>query len=761
MTQSTTRNFARFRIHALVMVTGLASLSWEVFWQIKSTLALGVSAWGAALTLAVTMGGMSLGALLMGHTLKNKILTRPVRLYGALEIIVGIAGLFLDPAFRAVEKLDTLSYAAAPDSGSLVHILGIAVVVGIPTLCMGATLPVFGLVARQFRTSIATLYGLNTLGAACGALLAAIFLIPQFGVIHACWIISGINIMVGITTWLLGPGEPVTLAVSPTAAQAVSELPPRLAQLAVIVTGFATFALEVAWFRSLTAAFHSTTVAFAMMLATVLFALGLAAHLVPILKRMGAPFGTLVITAGTLILFAAPIVERMDLLTYAAPLSNSNPLSTVPPLLTIASWFFQTCTAVGVPMLFLGIALPWILDDQHTSSRLGRIYALNTLSSVVGAITAAWVLLPTIGFARTSWLVGTLVVTIGLILSSSRRRIVWGALAAIALLVAVTHESGVGRTRIQGNVFYAGSAPAKVLEFYEGPAVTTSVAEYEGGERRLIIDGSSASGQTAASDTMPVDHYLAWMGRLPMLLHPNPKTALVICFGTGQTANAVRAENPESLDIVDINPSVYKLAHNFVRNEGVLDDPRVNKIVMDGRAFMRRAQKSYDVITLEPMPPVFAGVNALYSREFYELARTHLSAEGTIAQWLPFVGLLPHSSAAIARTFQEVFPNAILWIDAPSKTGILLGSKDDRPDLSASWPGFSRTPVHRNMTEAEVRQATRLNQTALARYGAHGATITDDNQLLAYGNAVYAALIPNDSRIEDANFDMINAADPK
>ena len=756
MTTETPNNFARLRIHALVMVTGMASLSWEIFWQIKSALALGVSAWGAALTLAVTMAGLSLGSLLMGIVLDKKTLTRPVRLYGVLEIVIGIAGLLLAPAFSAVERFDTLAYAAAPGSGSLVHILGITVVLGVPALCMGATLPVFGLMARQFDTSIAKLYGLNTLGAACGALLAALFLIPLFGVTHASWVIAGVNIAVGIATWLLGPGAAVTFMRNHATHHAAATLDPKLAQLVVIVTGFATFALEVAWFRSLTAALHSTTVAFAIMLATVLCALGAAARLTPLLKRMNASFGALIATAGILILFATPLVERADYLISGKAPADFDPSAYMPLLQTTVRWFLQVCTIIGIPMIFLGMAFPWILDDQHTPKRLGKIYALNTVFAVGGAVGAAWILLPTIGFARTSWLAGALVAAVGLLLVQRRRRILWGALTVVALLVAVIFESGVGRTRIQGAIFIL--KPAKVLEFYEGPAVTTSVAEYVGGERRLIIDGSSASGQTAADDAEPMDFYLAWMGRLPMLLHPDPKTALVICFGTGQTAHALRTENPTALDIVDINPSVYKLAHNFVRNENVLDDPRVTKIVMDGRAFMRRAQKTYDVITLEPMPPVFAGVNALYSREFYELARAHLNAGGTIAQWLPFTGLMPHTSTAIAKSFMEVFPNAILWIDGPSKTGILLASKDDRPDLGAAWPGFARTKTPRTMTEAEVRAAVKLDQPALARYVAESATITDDNQLLAYGNAVYTALIPSDHRLETANFDAINAA---
>jgi len=207
MTLSTSSSLSRTTVHLLVVVTGLATLSWEVIWQIKASLALGVSAWGTAITLAATMGGMSLGSILVGRVLKGKLLVHPVRFYGVLEVIIGIAGLFLGAGFRTIETLDTSVYAAMPGAAWLVHLLGIVAVLGVPAICMGATFPVFGLVARQFQTSIAVLYSLNTLGAAAGVLLAAFFLIPQFGVTRTAWIIAAINIAVGISTWALGSGE--------------------------------------------------------------------------------------------------------------------------------------------------------------------------------------------------------------------------------------------------------------------------------------------------------------------------------------------------------------------------------------------------------------------------------------------------------------------------------------------------------------------------------------------------------------------------
>lgn len=719
MTVSTRLFSSRTILHLFVMLTGLATLSWEVIWQIRSSLALGVSAWGAALTLAITMGGMSAGSLFVSHLIKDKTLAHPVRLYGVLEIVIGLSGFSLAAAFKVIGDIDSWVYAAAPAYAALFHLLSIVALLGIPAMCMGATLPVFGLVARQFRTSIAVLYSLNTLGAAAGVLIAAFILIPQFGMTRTGWIISTLNIIIGISAWRLIADKNPPQERHKEETSTRPKLAPAAEQMVVFITGFATFALEIAWFRALTAAFQSTTDAFAIMLSCVLVSLGVAAGLVPTLRKKTS-LGTLISAAGVLILLITPIIERFGLINFSNP----------SPFFLIVDWFIMTLYVIGAPVLLLGVAFPWILDEQTSAHRWGRLYALNTFATIIGALGAAWILLPAIGFARTAWLTGALVIVIGIIISPKQRRLIWSTFGLIGLLTAVAFESGIGRTHISGDY------PGKIIEFFEGPEANVAAVEYDAGGRALVIDGFVAASQRGGFNGKFGDGYMAWMGHLPMLLHPDPKNALVICFGTGQTANAVRRENPKSLDIVDINPRVFKLAHNFTANENVLEDKRVNHIVMDGRAYMRRTQKTYDIITLEPMPPNFAGVNALYSREFYALAKKRLGDNGVIAQWLPFHLVAPHYSASITKTFQDVFPNSILWVEPQSGTGILLGTKDEKSTLGKDWPGFKRTDIKRSLPREQAIQAIVLNQNRMRRYSEDGKIVSDDNQLLAYGKSV-------------------------
>lgn len=217
-----------------------------------------------------------------------------------------------------------------------------------------------------------------------------------------------------------------------------------------------------------------------------------------------------------------------------------------------------------------------------------------------------------------------------------------------------------------------------------------------------------------------------------MLLHEAPKRALIICFGRGVTAAALRSENPDRIDLVDISDAVFRMSEFFQAvNDSILDDPRVRTVVMDGRAWLRRTTSLYDVITLEPMPPTFSGMNNLYSREFYQLAKAKLNPGGTIAQWLPMHLLTPEQTRSIAATFIETFPNSVLWIYQPYRTGILVGKNSEVDELD--WHRLENHVPSRELTEKEIRDSIILGRKELSIYSDGAEIITDDNQMLSYG----------------------------
>jgi hypothetical protein len=218
---------------------------------------------------------------------------------------------------------------------------------------MGASIPVFARVCAAHGTSLAGLYGINTLGAAAGVLVNAFALVPWLGLARSGWLVASLNLGVFAATRVIERSASTAPEPRPAA-------PPRLPAPGRrrLATGFATFALEVAWFRSLRAAFLSSTDSFAIMLFAVLLALGAGARLAPWLRRLGAEPGLLLGAAAVAILAATPVVERMDMLAtsqdgYAA-------LVTRRALLALA--------ALGRALLLLGSVLPWLLEEYRDAA---------------------------------------------------------------------------------------------------------------------------------------------------------------------------------------------------------------------------------------------------------------------------------------------------------------------------------------------------------------------------------------------------------
>ncbi len=705
-------------IYSCVALGGLAALSWEVVWQLKSSLAIGLSAVGTAITLAVTMGGMSLGSILMAGLLKRHPTKTPLRVYGILELTIGLSGLLLNIGFAAIDTVDVFVFRNVPGCSPMVHFLGIALLLGPPTLAMGATIPVLGLIARQQRMSIALLYGTNVAGASIGVVLMAFALLPELGVWLSSQLLTVVNIGVCLVIWLLGrPDSEIEPPEDPSRESPATDIEGLSHQLScwiVGLTGFVTFGLEVAWFRALRSALKSTSFSFAIMLASVLIPLSLSASSVPYLQRRRVPLGFLLTAATVAILLATPLIERLDLFTTVD--------GTYWQALPI--WLGVSLALLGVPMLFLGTALPWLLERQRSAQAWGKLYSLNTLGAIAGSLAGAWLLLPNLGLAKTSWAIGLLLGVISVASFKGRSRLFSLLACALALVVAMGFESGIGHQRVVGAI---SKDSYKILDYEEAPDSTVSVVELQTGERFLVIDGFIAAGQQWTYA------YMHWMGRLPMLLHPDPQHALVICFGTGQTANAVRLEEPQKLDLVDLNRAVFGKADFFPANGGVLRDPRTRAIVMDGRAWLRRTRQSYDVITLEPMPPNFVGINALYSKEFYELMTKRLNPGGVVAQWLPLHLVHPIHAASIAATFQSVFPDSVLWVDPLSFTGVLLGRFGERSEgFGTRWPGLARRRADSDVQRRKITDSIHLDREGLMRYGKLGRIITDDNQLLSY-----------------------------
>jgi spermidine synthase len=178
----------------------------------------------------------------------------------------------------------------------------------------------------------------------------------------------------------------------------------------------------------------------------------------------------------------------------------------------------------------------------------------------------------------------------------------------------------------------------------------------------------SAAGGTA-------DEYMRLMAHFPLLVNSEPKDALLICFGVGNTASAIAAHDcVERIDVVELNDKVFETAPEFARtNLDVAKDSRVRLIHNDGRNYLQHTDRRYDLITSEPPPPMEQGVFRLYSKEYYESVRDHLAAGGLMAQWLPLLQMPKRSVEMAISTFVSVFSHTLVFAGS-ADSYILVGS---------------------------------------------------------------------------------------
>lgn len=215
------------------------------------------------------------------------------------------------------------------------------------------------------------------------------------------------------------------------------------------------------------------------------------------------------------------------------------------------------------------------------------------------------------------------------------------------------------------NSIHAGLLGKKesIVYYKEGISATVMISERKGmslatSNKRLWVNGNQAT--AAFYEGLQINRF---QGVLPIVLHPDPKDILVICFGSGTTFGTLSLFDVKKVDNVEIAKEVVQGARYFAReNQDVLHNPKSNIIINDGRNYLLTTTKKYDIITQEPMHPSLAGVVNLYTKEYYELAKARLKPGGIISQWIPLYNLSVNDVKTLVKTFQSVFPHTSIWI---------------------------------------------------------------------------------------------------
>jgi spermidine synthase len=685
-------------IVVLFFCSGAAALIYEVLWARQLGLVFGATTEAASAVLAAYMLGLALGAALGGRWADRA--KNPLRLYGLLEAGIGAAGLALPWAIARLPGLYAPLAGTEAGTGFALGLvrfaLGLALLL-LPTLLMGATFPALVRVLGGAGTRpLGRLYAANTLGAVAGTLAAGYILIARLGVSGTAALAATINLGVALVALLAaarggsaGPPPAGVPAPDPRGAPGPPEPFPAAVALGLLaLSGTTTLGTEILWTRTLVFSLWSTTYAFATMLGAFLggLALGgaLAARWLAAARRPWVTIAWLQGLLGLALLVPVAAVGPADAAFTAIQnwaLGNR--------ALSIAAHVAAVFVLLLPQTVLAGAAYPLLLRAAaaaapRVGTGVGRGLFANTLGAAAGATAAAGWAIPALGilpaFAGLAaiWVaVGTL---LGLRACGRPRAVSAAAGAGAAVLVAALAWGplAAGRPNPFDDLTRLYAPGARVLAYREGAESTVAVVQLKTGPRVLRINGFEAAGVRGDRYT-----YMQLMAHLPLMLHPGPRDALVISFGTGTTAGAAARHALDRLDLVDLDPGVFAVADYFAPvNHGVLRDPRARAIVNDGRNFLALTHRRYDVITLEPMPPTFAGMVNLYSREFYETAWARLRPGGLMCQWVPFHLMSLGESLEVLRTFREVFPQSTLWLHGAQ--GFVIGAAAERFTVDAA-----------------------------------------------------------------------------
>ena len=714
----------------LFIGSGCAALIYEVVWFQLLELVIGSSAVSMAVLLGTFMGGMCLGSLLLPKYIASGR-HHPLRVYAYLEFGIGLMGLLLLFGMPLVGGAYT-AWAGSGFVGIFMRGLAAAICLLPPTLLMGATLPAIARWVEASKDGVAWLgyfYGGNTAGAVAGSLLAGFYLMSVYDISITTYVAVAINVVVASAALLLAAADRSAAGASTASSAAVAHEAslggPAGATgnrfpvyLAIGLSGLTALACEVLWTRQLSLMFGATTYTFSLILAVFLAGLGLGSSIgASWARRLANP--RVALGWCQLALCAA-----MGWTSWI--LTDSLPYWPVNPSIAPNAWFqFQLdlvrCLYAVLPGSILwGASFPLALaavasEGEDTGVMVGRVYAANTFGAIVGSLTASLLLVVWIGTQHAQQALIVVAAVSGLMLLADAKiatvpMAVAGALAGLLVLgvhpvpgIFIAYGRYTATQMGQSEIIYSG----------EGWNASVAVSERSNGVRNY-----HNAGKVQASSE-PQDMRLQRMlGHLTTLVPKSAKRVVVIGCGAGVTAGAVSIDPVvEHETIAEIEPlvprvvSTYFAEHNF----DVVRNPKVAVHIDDARHFLFTTDQKFDAITSDPLDPWVKGAAMLYTREFFELAKSRLNPGGIVTL---FVQLYESNTEAVKSeiaTFFEAFPKGMIFANTYNGAGydlVLLGQVDgttiniDEMEERLKRPEYER--VRKSLAEIGMNSAIDL-----------------------------------------------------
>jgi spermidine synthase len=725
----------RHIIPGIFVLSGAAGLIFEVVWSRQLVLVFGNTTQAISAILTGFFGGMAIGSAAGGKAADR--VGRPLRLYAALELALAFVVLLTPVTFRLIHEVYRSAFASLEQSPTLLSLLRFAlalVALAPATMLMGATLPsLTRYLAREasaLGSAFTRLYTANTIGAVIGSAAAGFVLIELLGLSGALIVGAICSTIAGVIALLLDTVWRGADSLQFESDSTVTRVPNnRLALWFAFVSGFTALSYQTLWTRLIASGTGSSTYVFSTILTV--FLIGLALGTVEY-KRIRARIRdvprVLALSQIFIAIFALAGTFIMNALDGRPPAFAWKALAAVLPTTFIMGFSFPAASAlVGE-------------DSKRVGSSSGTLLAINTMGAIVGTFCVPFVFIPLFGSPGVLAITACVNLSAGLVIafrgeiSSWRSRLMIAGAGSVFLLLLI--GARITNQLVDPHVARMKRMNASLYRSAEDEIAAVQAGEAKG-RQHLWVTGFSMTALTVDAKLMPI---------LPLMLRPASASVLTIAFGMGSSYRSAIIAGMRT-DAVELVPSVPKMFELFYRDAPLFTSNLRGRILIgDGRSHVDLTDLTYDIIVVDPPPPLqSSGVSIISSREFYIASRRRLNERGVMMQWVPW-GQTMEDFKTHVRTFSSVFPHVIVAAGVGGSGFYMLGSLSPiafhlrdirdvlvRPgvlsDLSSAFDSPARTL---DVWEKLIPQLVRLESDDVRPFAGDGDLITDDKPLPEY-----------------------------
>jgi len=677
-------------IHLIIFFSGFTFLIYEVSWNRMLSLLLGATVTASTLVLMSFMAGFGIGAFYWGKFASS--INKTGRLLSFLLAVIGITSLlnYFMISYFFPNLYDYFSGTSLSFSFSDVLIYGLALILlFIPAFFMGGIIPLVSKIVirskQHFSSDLGRIYAVETLGSTIGGLVAGFILLGSLGQKNTVFLAVVINILLAIFIFIskrFNVPKPLSESnITPIENEhnKSSKRNRKVALLATFISGLFILGLQVIWIRVFKIYLTNTSYTFALITSLVIFGLFVGSW---IYKRRGDKIdNNIKVLINALILMGLfgllgmyILIKLPELLMF--PMGR---LIDIPLIRLIIVPAIASLLIVIPPSVVSGFSFPlacriYSSDTKNISKNVGTVLMFNTLGSVLGPLVSAFILIPLLGVVKSILLLIVVLFIFSVYLTristkagKKRKQIVLGfSILTILSIIVLMEEIRVlppSFKRIDRDILFYN-------ETVEGTLVVAQEKSPGAFIRVSYVNNSAVIGSTY--DAIKA---VKMIGHIPFFAGLQCEKALVIGFGMGVTTSAIATHTEvKEIDCVEMVPGLKKAAHFYSElNNDVIEDPRLNIMSGDGRHFLQKTSKKYDLISCDPTHPVLGSGN-LYTKDYFELCSKHLNDGGMVSQYLPLHKLRLADLLGIIKTFHSVFPNSTVWLG--QYHAILLGSTD-------------------------------------------------------------------------------------